>query len=461
MNFLSEGDPGEVFEVNITPVETSSELDYSILAVAGSPGRKYGNINLSQVRDPKPLENLFIVHHPNGAPKALTRERCYMHPSWDLISATEVWHRCDTQGGSSGSLVFTEDGYVVGIHWGGYDNTLPPESRYNVAKKFTAIIARSPFLQRLVPNAIPLINASNMGTGVFSLTSFPSGASVFLNGSFVGTTPLQNVPLLEGNYDTRISQNGYQDVYATVVIRQNSITQGNLNLQPSLLMATRQSPLAQPKPQALLIPSSMTRQSFVDTTAQSRPGVVTNTMALNNAASNASQASLAPSPSLQPSFQPPLAATTPTTPFSALPLNPMNTPNTPWQVIGQGIQSAADRMQFVIITDANSLYNIWVLAYGNVVNIPSLPAVDFSRESIVAVFLGIRPSGGYSLNVDKVNVTAEASQVYLNIINPDRNSFTTQALTSPWIMVKVPMPNVRAAYFYDVSSSSLLDIAQR
>ena len=66
-------------------------------------------------------------------------------PSPQALSDTEVWHRCDTQDGSSGALVFGEDGRVVGLHWGGFDPTLTDEERYNVAKKLKTIITQSRF----------------------------------------------------------------------------------------------------------------------------------------------------------------------------------------------------------------------------------------------------------------------------------------------------------------------------
>ena len=207
MGYLSTKEKGQIFEVNIEPVESSSTLDYSILFVQGVPGRIYGIVDLENAREPKPLESLFIIHHPKGTPKKITRERCYVHPSPQSLSETEVWHRCDTQDGSSGALVFGEDGKVVGLHWGGFDPTLSDSDRYNVAKKLKTIITQSRFLLAMInPNGNPIPTPiTSTLAGTLELDTVPTGANVYINGDLIGETPIGNHKLPEGNYNLRFS----------------------------------------------------------------------------------------------------------------------------------------------------------------------------------------------------------------------------------------------------------------
>ncbi len=71
---------------------------------------------------------LILPGHPVASPKAvdasvdcrLTLAVPYMHEGRESIQ-----HQCDTEGGSSGApLMDRENGHVVGIHWGGTDDTL-------------------------------------------------------------------------------------------------------------------------------------------------------------------------------------------------------------------------------------------------------------------------------------------------------------------------------------------------
>jgi len=143
MNYIEEGKTSGTkrFDVETKPVETSSALDYSIVRVRGNPGMKYGIIPM-QVRDPSPEEELFIVQHPAGKAKRLTRRNCRADNQTERPE--ELRHFCDTLGGSSGSPVFSDnDMALVGLHFAGI------EKKVNFAKRMTAIINKSPILRQL------------------------------------------------------------------------------------------------------------------------------------------------------------------------------------------------------------------------------------------------------------------------------------------------------------------------
>ncbi len=145
MNYLEEGkaDQVEKYPVDVAPVETDTELDYSIVRVQGNPGAKFGVIPLL-ARDPVPNEELFIIQHPAGTPKRLTRRNCRVAPTAER--PTEMNHFCDTLGGSSGSPVFSDnDMALLGLHFAGI------EKKVNFAKRMTAVIQRSPILSQLQP----------------------------------------------------------------------------------------------------------------------------------------------------------------------------------------------------------------------------------------------------------------------------------------------------------------------
>ena len=73
-------------------------------------------------------------------------------------------------------------------------------------------------------------------TGIISLSSSPSGASVYLDGKYKGTTPLilNGIPI--GSHTIKLTKSGYNDVFKTVTVssgKTSSISK-NLSLNPIL-----------------------------------------------------------------------------------------------------------------------------------------------------------------------------------------------------------------------------------
>jgi hypothetical protein len=66
------------------------------------------------------------------------------------------------------------------------------------------------------------------------------------------------------------------------------------------------------------------------------------------------------------------------------------------------------------------------------------PNVDFSKRTVVAVFLGSRPSAGYRVEVSGTRQEGKSLIVTWREIPPDRDSLVAQVLTSPSHLVSIP-----------------------
>lgn len=68
------------------------------------------------------------------------------------------------------------------------------------------------------------------------------------------------------------------------------------------------------------------------------------------------------------------------------------------------------------------------------------PDVDFTREHVVSISMGQRPTGGYNLTLadKKVVVENETAMVRIDWIEPPPEAFVTQALTSPCLLLALP-----------------------
>ena len=67
-----------------------------------------------------------------------------------------------------------------------------------------------------------------------------------------------------------------------------------------------------------------------------------------------------------------------------------------------------------------------------------LPAVDFTKEMVVGVFMGSRPSAGYTLEIVSAIEASGTLVVRYSEASPSRGTMTAQVITSPYHLVAVP-----------------------
>ncbi len=134
----------------------------------------------------------------------------------------------------------------------------------------------------------------------------------------------------------------------------------------------------------------------------------------------------------------------------------------PWEAMASGTQAVGfDQQEFVLVTNTDRLVNLWNRAYGSQLQVPSVPDVDFERETVLAVYVGQKPTGGYSVSVRSVSI--DGGDLYVDLVQnrPQAGSMTTQALTSPWLMVRVLRGGFGVAWIRDADTGSLLGVARR
>ena len=138
--------------LSTTPIETSSCgediisgpncLDYAILQSLDAPTRTIAGTYLFG-RAPTDNERVFMLHHPDGDELRVSYAgSCRIRT--DDGSGEILRHRCFTEPGSSGALLFSEDDRaLLGLHRIGADLTV---SDRVYASNFYSILQQSPFL---------------------------------------------------------------------------------------------------------------------------------------------------------------------------------------------------------------------------------------------------------------------------------------------------------------------------
>lgn len=101
--------------------------------------------------------------------------------------------------------------------------------------------------------------------------------------------------------------------------------------------------------------------------------------------------------------------------------------------VAQGTSSQVDEPRKVIVRSADEFQALWKSH-----STAALPKVDFSKSIVVGVFLGMRPTAGYTVGIQAVRRTESGAVVeYIEGV-PDKSRMVAQMLTSPFHLVSIP-----------------------
>lgn len=103
-----------------------------------------------------------------------------------------------------------------------------------------------------------------------------------------------------------------------------------------------------------------------------------------------------------------------------------------FSAIYQGRETAED----VIITNQKDLDELYAS-----VNNEEVPKVDFSKNQVVALFLGTKNTGGHGISIDRVEAQDNKIIVYKKIQRPDKDAMVTMALTNPFVIAEIHSKN--------------------
>ena len=106
----------------------------------------------------------------------------------------------------------------------------------------------------------------------------------------------------------------------------------------------------------------------------------------------------------------------------------------PMTTVAEGQNSGITEPKQAIVRTAAEWNALWKSHAGS--QMP--PAIDFKKEMVLAVFLGERPTGGFRVQIVDAQRDGNALVVRYAERRPGADSIVTQALTSPFYIVRVP-----------------------
>jgi hypothetical protein len=113
------------------------------------------------------------------------------------------------------------------------------------------------------------------------------------------------------------------------------------------------------------------------------------------------------------------------------------------RTIEKGDQSSIeDAKQVLVRTDAE-----WTQLYRQHNFDKPAPKIDFSKEMIVAVFMGSRPTAGFSTAIVSATAANGALNVRYSESRPPAGGVTAQVLTFPYHIAAIPKADVKDVRF--------------
>ena len=132
-----------------------------------------------------------------------------------------------------------------------------------------------------------------------------------------------------------------------------------------------------------------------------------------------------------------------------------------WEVMARGAQAVGyDTHAFRLVTNQDELLALWNQAHGSQLDVPPVPDVTFARETVLAIFQGQQPTGGHGIEV--LDVVVDDAELFVNMrfLEPAPDAIVTQALTSPWVFVRVLRGNIGVTWFRNPETGELLGVAR-
>ena len=109
--------------------------------------------------------------------------------------------------------------------------------------------------------------------------------------------------------------------------------------------------------------------------------------------------------------------------------------------LAQGYYGGIRTAMRSVLRDQKSWEALWREHTSNVSPVPPVPGVDFASQMVLAVAMGERPTGGYAIEVTEVRAgtASEPMTVLVREARPPKDATVTQALTSPFHFVAIPL----------------------
>ena len=118
----------------------------------------------------------------------------------------------------------------------------------------------------------------------------------------------------------------------------------------------------------------------------------------------------------------------------------------PIRTVAKGAFSGLTEAKEQIIKNQKEWQEVWPKLSARLRDGAKVPEVDFAKEMLVLVSMGEQRTGGYNIEISKVEISEDKLKVHVNRREPASGGFNLQVLTAPFHVVAVPKNNLKAQF---------------
>ena len=109
-----------------------------------------------------------------------------------------------------------------------------------------------------------------------------------------------------------------------------------------------------------------------------------------------------------------------------------------FEVISSGSQSAVEQEGVQLIDNESAWVSLWKEVHQNQFPIPDPISVDFNTHQVLAIFMGMKTTGGYQVKAESLQFDSSTFRLQAIYELPGKNCMVTEALTYPFLILKTP-----------------------
>lgn len=102
-----------------------------------------------------------------------------------------------------------------------------------------------------------------------------------------------------------------------------------------------------------------------------------------------------------------------------------------------GTAQEAEARKNIAARDQESFDRLWRMVHG--AQELAAPEIDFSKEYVIGVFAGRKQTGGYAIEITDIQDQGDQRAIAVTLTAPGPDCVVTDALTSPYQLVRVPV----------------------
>jgi len=118
--------------------------------------------------------------------------------------------------------------------------------------------------------------------------------------------------------------------------------------------------------------------------------------------------------------------------------------------IARGDDSGYRKADRMVIASKEKWNRLWREHTSDLLPPPPVPEIDFSKNSVIAVFAGEKPSSGFSIQVAGVETTDDSETLVVKIKQGQPGKIAEDVITRPYHLVRIPRMEVTSVIFEEI-----------